>query len=83
MTHSTEKLVNMGLIEKQQDTVDRRKVNIRLTSKGQTTIQRIDEVMLDLIQERILGLSDDELEKLAESFDNFVEVFSSWNRALK
>jgi DNA-binding MarR family transcriptional regulator len=77
MTHSTEKLMWMGLIEKQQDTTDRRKVIIRLAPKGQVAIQRFDEAMFDLIRDRIADLSADDLEKLAESFDNIVEVFLS------
>jgi len=76
MTHSTEKLMWLGLIEKDRDIVDRRKVNIRLTPKGEETIQTIHEVMVDLVRERLSGLSDSDLQKLAESFDNIVEVFS-------
>jgi len=76
MTHSTDKLADMGLVEKQQDAVDRRKVIIRLTPKGEATVKKIDEVMLDFIHEQLSSLSNEELEKLAESFDNIIEVFS-------
>lgn len=77
ITHSTEKLMYMGLVDKQSDTIDRRKVNIRLTPKGQATVQKIDEALLDLLRERLSSLSNDDLEKLSESFDNITDVFSS------
>ena len=76
MTHSTEKLMKLGLIKKSPDNIDRRKVNIALTPKGQATVRKIDKVLLDIIHERLSSISDDDLEKLAESFDNIVEVFS-------
>ena len=76
MTHSTEKLMKMGLVEKRPDIIDRRKVNIALTPKGETATQEIDKVLLDIIHERLSSFSDEDLEKLAESFDNIVEVFS-------
>ena len=76
MTHSTEKLMKMGLVEKRPNIIDRRKVDIALTPKGQAAIRKIDKVLLDLLHEHLSDLSDDDLEKLAGSFDNIVEVFS-------
>jgi len=75
MTHSTEKLMWAGLIEKERDAEDGRKVNIRLTQKGQLAIQGVDEFMVDSIRESLVGLSDDDLEKLAECFNKIVDVF--------
>jgi len=76
MSHSTKKLMKMGLVEKRPNLIDRRKVKIALTPKGEAEIQKMDTALLDLIHERVLGLSNDDLEKLTESFENIVQVFA-------
>ena len=75
MTQSIKKLVGMGLIEKQVDASDHRKFNLRLTPKGQATIQSMDEMMVNLLQRRFSSLSEEELEKLAVAHENIAEIF--------
>lgn len=81
MTHSAKKLIDRGLITKKRDVVDHRKVKIQLTSKGQRTIQWLDEVVVDHTLDYISSLDEGDLEKLTESFDYIDQVFSSSHRA--
>lgn len=77
MTQSIKKLVTMGLIEKQADARDRRRLNLRLTPKGQATIRSMDELMFDLLKERLSGLSEEELKKLAIAHEEIAEILSN------
>jgi DNA-binding MarR family transcriptional regulator len=75
MTHSIDKLIGLGMVERQPDTKDRRKINIRLTQKGRDTVDRLDRIMKDFLSDKLSVFSDDELEKLAESFNYIAETF--------
>jgi len=70
MTQSVDKLISIGMVDREPDTKDRRKINIRLTQRGRDTMERVDSIMKDIIAEKLAVLSDDELERLAESFNN-------------
>jgi len=76
MTQSIDKLIGMGMVEREQDTKDRRKISIRLTKKGLDTVERLDNIMKSFVRDKLAILSDDELEKLAESFNNIAQTFS-------
>jgi DNA-binding MarR family transcriptional regulator len=76
MTHSIDKLIGLGMVERETDTGDRRKISIRLTQKGQDTVERLDKIMKELVSDKLSVLSDDELDKLAESFNYIAETFS-------
>jgi DNA-binding MarR family transcriptional regulator len=75
MTHSIDKLIGLGMVEREHDTEDRRKINIRLTQKGRDTVERLDQIMKDLVRNKLSVLSEDELGKLAESFNYIAETF--------
>ena len=76
MTHSADKLIDLGLIERTFDTSDRRKVMIRLTENGISTMSRIDNVMRHHIKDGLKTLTDDELQTLAESLENIDQLMS-------
>jgi len=76
MTHSTDKLFSLGMIERQPDAHDRRKINILLTQKGRDTLEKLEKIIRSRIKERLSALSDDELEKLTQSFKYIKEAFS-------
>lgn len=76
MTNSIDKLIGLGMVERETDTGDRRKISIRLTQQGQDTVERLDKIMKELVSDKLSVLSDDELDKLAESFNYIAETFS-------
>jgi DNA-binding MarR family transcriptional regulator len=75
MTQSIDKLIGIGMVKREHDTKDRRKINIKLTYKGRNTIERLDNIVKDLLTAKLAVLSDNELDKLAESFDCIAETF--------
>lgn len=76
MTQSIDKLIGMGMVEREPDTKDRRKISIRLTQQGKETMERLDNIMKSFMRDKLAVLSDDELKKLAESFNYIAQTFS-------
>jgi len=75
VTNSIDKLIELGIVERETDTKDRRKISISLTQKGRDTVERLDRIMKDFVRDKLTVLSDDELGKLAESFNYIAETF--------
>ena len=75
MTHSTSKLIRMGLIESHPDTRDKRKANLQLTAKGRHTVDRMHQIIVRLLKESLSSLPPDEVEKLGRSLEEAASVF--------
>ena len=75
MTHCTSKLIRMGLIESLPDTQDKRKTNLRLTAKGRQTVDRMQQIGVELIKKRLSSLPPNEVEKLGISLEEAASVF--------
>lgn len=60
-----ESLVEKGLIERQRSEVDRRKVKLELTKKGESVTEEINEISQTL-QETVQGLTEDRQTKLSQ-----------------
>jgi len=76
MTHSIDRLIDLGMVERQLDIEDRRKIDIRLTQQGRDTLEKLDVVIKGRMKEKLSSFSDDEMKKLAESFEYIAETFS-------
>ena len=76
MTHSVDKLIELGMVEREHGTEDRRRIRISLTDKGRSMLEKVDKTINNHLKEKLAILSDDELEKLAESFRYIAEKFS-------
>lgn len=76
MTHSVDKLVALGMVEREHSTEDRRRIEISLTDEGRSMLEKVDEIINDHLKERLAIFSDDELKKLAECFRYIAEIFS-------
>ena len=76
MTHSIDRLTELGMIRRQHDAKDRRRVNIRLTEKGRATFEQADEVLKELIKERLSSLQAEDLRKLAESLETMSGILT-------
>ncbi len=70
----TSKLEDDKLIKKVKDPKDRRKVEIRLTSKGQKKYEQFEEGVYDFISKGIGMLRKDEIKTLIDSFDIWVKL---------
>jgi DNA-binding MarR family transcriptional regulator len=76
MTHSVDKLIAAGMVERKAVPEDRRKINLRLTQKGAQKLEELDEMLKERMKGKLSTLSDHELKKLAEAFDCIAETFS-------
>jgi DNA-binding MarR family transcriptional regulator len=76
MTHSANKLIDLGMIEREVDEKDRRKINIRLTSKGNETIRKIKQEIRRILKAKLSTLSVSDLGKLKESLINMADIFA-------
>jgi len=75
MTLSIDKLIELGMVEREPDTIDRRKISIKLTKKGRKTMEQVDKVMKDFVRDKLSVLSDDELDNLSKSFECIAQTF--------
>ncbi len=78
ITHSIDKLSSLGLVERQADVKDRRKINIRLTQRGKHTLEKMDEAIKSGIKAKLSILNEDELVKLADAFQYIADTFSKF-----
>ena len=76
MTHLIDRLVSLEIIVRQADISDRRTINISLTEKGERIIEEFDTVVRDSIQDKLSGLTDEDLKELSVSLRKLGEVFS-------
>jgi len=76
MTHSVDRLIKLGMVEREHCTEDRRKVRISLTDKGLSILERVDRNINSRLKEKLAILSDNELQKLTECFHYIGESFS-------
>jgi DNA-binding MarR family transcriptional regulator len=65
MTRVCDHLVVLGLLERDRDNKDRRKVNLRLTQAGRETVERLIPVVVDALAIGIRNFSDDEVDEFS------------------
>ncbi len=76
MTHLIDKLEDLGMVERQIGTADRRTINIVLTGQGKNTLKEHDSRIRNAIRETLSCLTDDELEDLSDSLRKTRDVLS-------
>jgi len=76
MTHLIDKLVEMGMVERQADSADRRVTNIVLTDKGSTFLKEHGGYIWKATRELVSGLTDEELADLSASLERLREILS-------
>jgi DNA-binding MarR family transcriptional regulator len=76
MTTLTDKLTNDGLVERRNDTRDRRIVNIVITKKGIEFLQESRLSLKKIIRENLSELNSEEIESLDSAFQTIKAVVS-------
>ena len=61
MTRVCDRLVELGFLERDRDTQDRRKVNLRLTRSGRETVERLVPVVAGALNTGMKNFGDDEV----------------------
>lgn len=76
MTRLIDELINLGMVERQSDTEDRRKINITLTDKGTRALEAFIAAVRTRLRERLSCLSDEDLEDLSRCLIKLREIGS-------
>jgi DNA-binding MarR family transcriptional regulator len=76
MTRLMDRLVNLGMVERQTDAADRRIVNVALTNKGRDTLEEIDQLIRDSMRANLSCLTNEELEELSVLLRRLRAIFS-------
>jgi DNA-binding MarR family transcriptional regulator len=76
MTHLVDKLVDLGIVEREMDTVDRRMTKIVLTGKGEAILKERDSDIRNATKEVLSCLTDEELEDLSDSLRKIRDILS-------
>jgi DNA-binding MarR family transcriptional regulator len=70
MTHLIDKLVELGFVNREIGSDDRRTINITLTEKGNKVLEEQDTLVMNAVRDNMSSLSDAELEALTSSLRN-------------
>ena len=73
-TYQVDALVKLGIVERLPDSKDRRKINIGLTQKGRAINDVCKKLVREGFEEKVSGLSEEELEEFADSLDRIREI---------
>jgi DNA-binding MarR family transcriptional regulator len=76
MTHLIDKLVELGMVERQTDSADRRVTNVLLTDKGNDFLEEHGGYIWKATKEFLSGLTDEELADLSASLERLREILS-------
>lgn len=68
-TSAADRLVRMGLVEREADPTDRRVVLLHLTAEGSRLVDRVSSAMASKTGRMLVALSDAQLEQLLEIFE--------------
>ena len=76
MTHLIDKLVDLGMAERQTNKADRRMTNILLTSEGKALFEEHDNNIKNAVKETLSHLTDEELESLSGSLGKLRDILA-------
>jgi DNA-binding MarR family transcriptional regulator len=76
MTRWIDRMVDMGLVERWPDTVDRRVINIALTEKGKEVFTELENTIIRDFKEKLSCLSDEDLKELSASMMRLADILS-------
>jgi len=67
LTRVVDQLAERGLLERNRDIVDRRKVNLRLTPAGRRAVERLIPLVVDILNAGLCNFSDCEVQEFHAS----------------
>jgi MarR family transcriptional regulator, organic hydroperoxide resistance regulator len=65
MTHLIDKLVEVGFVTREMDSIDRRTFNLTITEKGRRVLDEADNMVINAVSDVMASLSEKELESLS------------------
>ncbi|MCX8043393.1 MAG: MarR family transcriptional regulator [Desulfobacterota bacterium] len=82
MTSMIDRLLNMGYIERERDTKDRRVVKVRLSAQGKKTVDYVMNVRRRELERFLSELSDEEIYTFVRSIENVATTLAKAKREL-
>jgi len=76
MTRWIDRMVDMGLVERWPDAVDRRVIDIALTEKGKEIFTELENTIIRDFKEKLSCLSDEDLKGLSASMMKLADILS-------
>ena len=76
MTYLIDRLVEIGIVERNTDPSDRRMLDIQLSSKGKLIIEEHRKHIRNALKESMADIPDDELNDVSASLQKIRDVFS-------
>lgn len=73
-TPVVDRLIDKGLIERERDETDRRRILLRITDTGEVTVERLKTIIQNRIRERLSVLDGELIRDLATSMQNIRRV---------
>jgi DNA-binding MarR family transcriptional regulator len=76
MTQSIDRLVTLGLVKRQADSHDRRKINISILPEGKQVLNKIEPIIERKMKDKLSTLPEAELKKLSDSLQYIIDIFA-------
>ena len=76
MTRLIDEMVDLGMVERQTDDADRRRINITLTAKGSRTVERFHTLLTESMRARLSNIGDEDLEEISSALERLRDALS-------
>jgi DNA-binding MarR family transcriptional regulator len=74
LTHVVDRLVKLGIIERQPDAMDRRVIHVALTDNGRKTFEDMRQKMKEKIKNRLASLTSEELNQMSTALETLRNI---------
>jgi DNA-binding MarR family transcriptional regulator len=77
ITPLVDRLIEIGLVERKRDTVDRRVVNVEILDEGRKKLAAIHETIAEQVSEWSVGVAESDYAALADALQTITRVLSA------
>ena len=74
MTHLIDQLVDLGIVERHPDSVDRRVINISMTEHGRTLHEDMKQKVREAVKRELSGITPQELAEMSEALETLRRI---------
>jgi DNA-binding MarR family transcriptional regulator len=76
MTHLIDQLVDLGIVERRPDLIDRRVINISMTEQGHTLHKDMKQKVREAVKKELSGLTPQELSDMLEALETLKRIIT-------
>jgi DNA-binding MarR family transcriptional regulator len=74
LTHVVDRLVKLGIVERQPDAMDRRVIHVALTDNGRKTFKDMRQKVKEKIKNRLASLTSEELNQMSTALETLRNI---------